>query len=94
MRLKECLFLTPHGNKSITAFLNLIKSIIFKLAFINTPMFDDDIVIHILNKIRLEFKELAVALCARGNLISFKELQGKLKEYEFFLKWEENHTDA
>ncbi|KAI5350374.1 hypothetical protein L3X38_003265 [Prunus dulcis] len=53
---------------------------------------DDDLVIHILNGVGPEFKELTAVVRAHESSISFEELQDKLVEYEAALQREDTHT--
>lgn len=55
--LKEWLPLTFHGNKSISKFLNILKSITIKFPFIDATILDNDIVIYVLNGIGPIFKD-------------------------------------
>lgn len=84
MTLKKCLSHNPLGNKSIFEYLNSIKSITFELAFVDMPVSDDDMVIHVLNGIGSEFKEIAAAIRVREHPISVRELHDKLVSAKAF----------
>lgn len=86
MSLKEWLMLTHHETKSMTEFLKIIKSIANELALFDAPIYVDDLVIHILNSVGHEFKEMVVAIRAHENFISFEELHDKLVKNESALK--------
>ncbi|CAB4303610.1 unnamed protein product [Prunus armeniaca] len=86
MSLKERLTLTRRNSKPVIAYLQTVKAIADELALINASVADDNLVIHILNGVGPEFKELAAAVCARESSISFKELHDKLVEYEVALQ--------
>ncbi|KAI5337848.1 hypothetical protein L3X38_017119 [Prunus dulcis] len=90
--LKERLTLTRHDSKPATAYLQTVKAISDELALIDAPVTDDDLVIHILNGVSPEFKELAAGARARESSISFEELHEKLVEYEAALQCEDTHT--
>ncbi|CAL9011142.1 unnamed protein product, partial [Prunus brigantina] len=86
MSLKERLTLTRRDSKPVTAYLQNVKVIADELALIDAPVADDDLVIHILDGVGLEFKELTAAVHARESSISFEELHDKLVEYEAALQ--------
>lgn len=70
-------------------YLQLIKAISDELAIIDAPLAEDDIIIHALNGLGPEFKEIAAAVRARENPITFEELHDKLVAYEGYLQREE-----
>ncbi|CAL8993827.1 unnamed protein product, partial [Prunus brigantina] len=78
MSLKERLTLARRDSKSVMKFLQSIKALADELALIDSPIFDDDLVIHILNGLGSDFKEIAAAIRARETPISFEELHDKL----------------
>lgn len=58
-------------------YLQAVKAIADELASIDAPIFDDNLVIHILNGIGRNFKELAVAVRGHDIPISFKDFNDK-----------------
>ena len=60
---------------------------------ISYPMSDDDLVIHALNGIGHEYKEIAAAIHARETYVSFEEPLEKLIDYEEALKNQESYSD-
>ena len=66
-----------------------MRSISDELSIIGEPPSDIDLVVHVLNGLGPAFKEIAAAIRARDNPISFEDLHDKLVEYENFLKREE-----
>ncbi|KAH7554431.1 hypothetical protein JRO89_XS12G0206900 [Xanthoceras sorbifolium] len=88
----------PHSpwleTKPVAEYLQLIKAISDELAIIDAPLAEDDIIIHALNGLGPEFKEIAAAVRARENLITFEELHDKLVAYEGYLKREEAGSDV
>jgi len=89
MSLKERLTATTRGSSSVSEFLNTMRSISDELSIIGEPPCDIDLVVHVLNGLGPAFKEIAIAIRARDNPISFENLHDKLIEYENFLKREE-----
>ena len=89
MSLKERLTATTRGSNSVRDILNTMRSISDELSIISEPPSDIDLVVHILNGLGPSFKEIAAAIRARDNLISFEDLHDKLIEYENFLNREE-----
>uniref|UniRef100_A0A6N2LIQ3 Uncharacterized protein n=1 Tax=Salix viminalis TaxID=40686 RepID=A0A6N2LIQ3_SALVM len=66
-----------------------MRSISDELSIIGEPPSDIDLVVHVLNGLGPSFKEIAAAIRARDNLISFEDLHDKLIEYENYLNREE-----
>jgi len=89
MSLRERLTTTTCGSNSVSEFLNTMRSISDELLIIGEPPSDIDLVVHVLNGLGPAFEEIAVAIRARDNPISFENLHDKLIEYENFLKREE-----
>ncbi|PNX97010.1 hypothetical protein L195_g020228 [Trifolium pratense] len=85
MQLKERLTRFSKGSKSVTEYLHGIKSLSDELAVIDSPLDDIDLVIHTLNGLGPEFKEISAALRARENPIGFEELHDLLQDYESHL---------
>ena len=94
MSLKEKLSNTTRGNKSVTEFLQEVKIIADQLARVGAPLGDDDITLHCLNGIGSEYKEIAGAIRAREQPISFEAFHDKLVEYEDFLHRESSRCDS
>ena len=88
MSLKERL-VRPRDSSSLNEYLSSIKNIADELALIDTPVYDDDITIAILNGVGHEFKELTAGIRAREHPISYEELHDKLIDYEAYLKRED-----
>ncbi|XP_021834446.1 uncharacterized protein LOC110774211 [Prunus avium] len=86
MGLKERLSLMHRDSKPISEYLQCVKAIADELALIDLPLSNDDLVIHILNGVAPEFKEISAPVCARDSSISFETLYDKLVEYEATLK--------
>ncbi|KAL7258439.1 hypothetical protein ACSBR1_004546 [Camellia fascicularis] len=83
----------PRDSKPISKYLQTLKAISDELALIDAPLPDDDLVIHILNGVGVEFKDLTADICARENPISFEDLYDKVVDYEAYLKQQENHSE-
>jgi len=77
---------TTKGSKSASEFLQGIKYISDELDVINKPVDDDDLVIHALNGLISEYKEVYAALRTRENSIAFAELHDLLVDYENVLQ--------
>ncbi|EXC28696.1 hypothetical protein L484_006992 [Morus notabilis] len=63
-----------------------LKSIADQLALVGAPLQEDDLILHCLNGIGPEFKEISGVVRVREQPISFEALHDKLVEYEDFLK--------
>jgi len=90
MHLKERLSRFSKDTRSVTGYLQTIKSMSDELAVINSPLDDVDLVIHTLNGLESEFKEITAALRARENPIEFDALHDLLIDYESHLKRDED----
>ncbi|CAL8165948.1 unnamed protein product [Prunus armeniaca] len=86
MSLKERLTLACRDSKPMMEFLQSIKALANELALIDSLIFDDDLVIHILNGLGSDFKEIVVAIRARETPITFEELHDKLVDFESAIK--------
>ncbi|XP_020089007.1 uncharacterized protein LOC109710684 [Ananas comosus] len=94
MSLKDRLSSLSRGTKSVSEYLQLIKTTADELAIVDSPLDDIDLVIYTLNGLGPEFKEISAAMKAPENPITFEELYDKLIDYENFLKKEEMSHDA
>ncbi|KAG6735905.1 hypothetical protein POTOM_061416 [Populus tomentosa] len=91
MSLKERL-VRPRDSCSLCEYLCSIKTIVDKLALIDTHVSDDDITIAILNGVGHDFNELTAGIRAWDHPISYEELHDKLIDYEAYLKREDLHS--
>ena len=89
MYLKEKLSRSSKGSQTITAYLQGIKSVSDELAIIDCPVDDLDLVIHTLNGLGSEFKEIAAVIRTHETPITFDELHDLLHDFETYL-----HRDA
>ncbi|MCH95500.1 hypothetical protein A2U01_0016479 [Trifolium medium] len=89
MHLKERLSRFDKGTSPIPVYLQGIKAIADELALINSPLDDVDLVIHTLNGLGSEYREITAALRTRENPISFEDLHDLLSDFENYLKREE-----
>ena len=64
-----------------------------ELAIINAPLNDVDLVMHMLNGLGVEYKEVSAALRTCENPITFKELHDILLDFENYLKRDNSNTD-
>ncbi|KAA8525150.1 hypothetical protein F0562_006986 [Nyssa sinensis] len=83
-------FSKGRGTRSFAEYLGFIRGIANELVIIGSPVPNPNLILHILNGVGIEFKELAAAIRARDTVIGFDELHDKLVEYESFLKCEES----
>ncbi|RRT49323.1 hypothetical protein B296_00052488, partial [Ensete ventricosum] len=73
-------------GSTVVDYLQRIKMIIDDLALIGHFLTDEEVLVHTLNGLSVEFKELAATLQAHDSPISFEELYNKLTYYEAYLK--------
>jgi hypothetical protein len=93
MHLKERLTRFNKGASPITEYLTNVKAIADELAIINSPLDDIDLVIHTLNGLGTEYREITTAIRARENPISFENLHDLLTDFETNLKRDEVSGD-
>ena len=82
INLKEHLHIQSKGSKSISKYLQHVKCHSNKLALMNTPLTNDDLILYFPNGLNPKFKEIMVVVRACENPISFEELCYKLVEHE------------
>ena len=86
MHLKERLSRFTKGSQSISEYLNGIKALSDELAIINSPVDDVDLVIHTLNGLGSDYREVTASLRTRENPIGFDDLHDLLSDFENYLK--------
>ena len=84
--LKERLTRSHGPNQPVADYLNNLWSIANELTLIDSPVVDDDLVVHIVNNIGKDFKEIIGGVWARETSITFDELYDKLVDFEEYLK--------
>nr|KYP46384.1 Retrovirus-related Pol polyprotein from transposon TNT 1-94 [Cajanus cajan] len=93
MHLKERLSRYTKGSQSMTGYLHGIKSLADELAIINSPLDDVDLVIHTINGLGDEYKEVSAVIRTRENPIGFEELHDLLSDAENYHKRDDNTND-
>ncbi|RWV78157.1 hypothetical protein GW17_00060919, partial [Ensete ventricosum] len=91
--LSSLMSLKQEGS-TIADYLQHIKMIIGDLALIGHSLTDEEVLVHTLNGLSPEFKELAAALRARDSPVCFEELYDKLTDYEAYLKRANRLSDS
>ena len=86
LSLLSKLMVTKQEGSTISDYLQHIKVIIDDLTLIGHSLCDEEVVIHTLNGLDTDYKELAAAIRARDSPISFEDLYDKLTDYEMSLK--------
>ncbi|PWA47747.1 hypothetical protein CTI12_AA496530 [Artemisia annua] len=76
----------PKGTRSVAEFLHEMKSIADELALAQSPILEEDLVVHILSQLGDEFNNIVAAIKVRESVISFSELFEKLVDFERMLK--------
>lgn len=80
--LKTKLAKNPKGSRSISDFLNEMRSIADELALVQSPIDEEDLMVHILTQLGDEYNSITAALKVRENPISYPELFDKLVDFE------------
>ena len=78
------------GTKLVFYYLHSLKGIFDEPVLIYYSLSNDDLIIHALNCLELDFKEIVIVVHGRDNPISFEELHDKLVEHETFLQGDES----
>ncbi|KAM0043363.1 putative RNA-directed DNA polymerase [Helianthus debilis subsp. tardiflorus] len=84
--LKSKLAKNPKGNRPISEFLNEMRSIADELALVQSPVNEEDLMVHILSQLGEEYSSITAALKVRDQPISYPELFDKLVDFERSLK--------
>lgn len=93
LSLREKLSHLKRETRSVSEYLQIVKNVSEDLALAGSPVSPVDLVIHVLNGIGSDFKEIAAAVRARDSIISFEELKDKLLSHELYLKRSEASLD-
>ncbi|KAJ9677707.1 hypothetical protein PVL29_022596 [Vitis rotundifolia] len=86
LNLKTTLARINMDTMSVNDYLLTIKHMANDLALIGALVSEDELLLHVLNDLNLEYKKLGVVMCAKENPISFKKLHHKLIHHEIYLK--------
>ncbi|KAM0001247.1 putative RNA-directed DNA polymerase [Helianthus debilis subsp. tardiflorus] len=84
--LKSRLAKNPRGSRSITEYLNDMKSIFDELALTQSPIPEEDLVVHVMNQLGDDYANLIAAFKTRDTTIAFPDLFEKLLDHERTLK--------
>ncbi|CAL0317052.1 unnamed protein product [Lupinus luteus] len=90
MALKQCITTFNKGTQPMAANLQGIKAIADELSIIDHPLDNTDLVIHTLNGLGSEYREISAALYSRESPISYVELHEKLMDFESILHRDNN----
>ncbi|MCI06736.1 hypothetical protein A2U01_0027796, partial [Trifolium medium] len=82
MALKQRISNFRKGNQSMATYLQGIKAISDELSIIDHPLDETDLVIHTLNGLSVEYREISAALRSRESPVIFAELHEKLMDFE------------
>ena len=74
------------ASKSITEYLQEVRSLSDALKVAGSPVTDDELIVKILSGLGPEYREISAAIRARDSSLSFEELFHKLTDHELFLK--------
>lgn len=85
MALKQKISTFSKGTQSMVAYLQGIKAISDELSIIDSPLDNTDLVIHTLNGLTIDYREVSAALRSRETPIEFAELHEKLMDFETIL---------
>ncbi|KAF5442762.1 hypothetical protein F2P56_035386 [Juglans regia] len=86
MQLKDNLTSLNRGSKSVTDYLQKVKSTVDELTLVDSPPTNDDLMFYIFNGLGSEFRDIAAPTQTRETPLTFEELHGLLVSHETFLK--------
>ncbi|KAI4346062.1 hypothetical protein L6164_013144 [Bauhinia variegata] len=89
MALKQRISTFTKGTQSMASYLQGIKVISDELSIIDSPLDNTDLVIHTLNGLGAEYREISAVLRARETPIDFAELYEKLMDFETLMHRDE-----
>lgn len=90
MALKKKISNFNKGTQPMATYLQGIKAISDELSIIDHPLDDIDLVVHTLNGLSVEYREISAALSSKETPINFAELHEKLVDFESFLHRDDN----
>ncbi|KAF5468685.1 hypothetical protein F2P56_012822 [Juglans regia] len=85
MQLKDTLTSLNRGAKSVTDYLQQVKSTADELALVDSPLTNDDLTLYILNGLGSEYRDIAGSIHTRENPLTFEELHDLLVSHETYL---------
>lgn len=71
-------------GKIVVEYMQAIKNILDDLVMVEHPLSDGEIVVHTLNRLTLEFKELFAIIRTCDTVPSFEEIHDKLLDHDPF----------
>lgn len=86
MQLKEHFTLLERGDRPIAAYLKDVKSTINELAIINTPLSSNNITLHVLHGLDLDYCDLVTLIHTHETPLTFEELRDLLTSHEAYLQ--------
>ncbi|KAL4579045.1 hypothetical protein LXL04_015180 [Taraxacum kok-saghyz] len=84
--LKSRLANNPKGTRTITEFLHDMKNIADDLALAQSPVDEEDLVVHILSQLGEDYTNITAALKIRDTATTYPDLFEKLLDHERTLK--------
>ena len=86
MQLKEELTLIQRGNRTITEYLHVVKTLADEIAIIDHSISDDDLTLYVLNGLGPDFREITTPIRARESSMTFVEFHDLLVGHEAYLR--------
>lgn len=84
--LKFRLVKNPKGTRSITEYLQEMRSIVDDLALAQSPVLEEDLMVHILSQLGDDYSTIAAAIKVLDTPLSYSELFDRLTDFERALK--------
>ena len=84
--LKSKLVKNPKGNRTIAEFLQDMRAIADDLALAQSPVTEEDLLVHVLSQLGEEYGTVVAAIKIRETPLTYSELFDKLSDFERALK--------
>ncbi|KAJ9542597.1 hypothetical protein OSB04_029103 [Centaurea solstitialis] len=84
--LKSKLTTNPKGSRNVAEFVHDMRSIANEIALAQSPINDEDLMIHIIKQLGDDFKTIVPTIKVRKNPITYSKLYDKLVDFERLLK--------
>ena len=85
---------TTKGSQSIVEYMQTTKIIIDDFVLMGYPLSEDEIILHVLNGLGNDFKEINAAIRARDSSVTFEELHDTLQDQETLLKQDDTSRET
>ncbi|CAN1138371.1 Retrovirus-related Pol polyprotein from transposon RE1, partial [Linum perenne] len=94
LNLKDRLAREKQGDRDVATYIHAMKNLAAELSLVQTPVDDDDLVVHCLRGLRTEYHHFAASIRAHGTTTTVEDLLDILVDYEADLKAQQPEESA